>query len=136
MTQHGPDIVRRNERGVPIAIVEVKHVIRPRDRDYFLRQLGDYLRAVGTARYSMLVDPVDIEIFEGDPTEGRSWKLPTKDVLVRYDRAYPNRHHVNEGYLSTLVNAWLDDLSYHAPQTLEPQEAKVPQGLLDALRAA
>jgi hypothetical protein len=136
MTQRGPDIVRRNENGAPVAIVEVKHAIRPRDRDYFLRQLGEHLRAVGTAHYSILVDPVDIEIFEGDPSEQHSWKLHTRDVLVRYDRAYSDRHYVNEGYLSTLINAWLDDLSYHATQGRGPDEGNLPKGLLDALRAA
>jgi hypothetical protein len=136
MTQGRPDIVRRNERGTPVAVVEIKHAVRPKDREFFLRQLGDYVRAVGSARYSLLVDPINIEVFEGDPADHHSWMLKTSDVLERYDRHYPDRHFVNEGYLSTLINAWLDDLSYHAAQGQKPEEDRLPKGLLDALRAA
>jgi hypothetical protein len=82
------------------------------------------------------VDPVNIEVFEGDPVEHHSWMLNTRDVLERYDSRYRERHNVNAGYLSTLINAWLDDLSYHAAQGRKPEENQLPKGLLDALRAA
>jgi hypothetical protein len=136
MNQGRPDIVRRDERGTPVAVVEIKWSARPKDRDFLLRQLGEYVRAVGSARYSILVNPVDIEVFEGDPSEHHSWKISTTDVLERYDQHYRERHNVNEGYLSTLITAWLDDLSYHATQGRKPEEDRLPKGLLDALRAA
>jgi hypothetical protein len=132
----GPDIIRRDEHGAPVAVVEIKNAIRPRDREFFLRQLGDYVRAAGSARYSILVDPGEIEIFEGDPTEHHSWTLLTRDVLTRYDRQFGEHRDMYEGYLSTLINAWLDDLSYHAARKHLPEEDRLPKGLLDALRAA
>ncbi len=130
-----PDIIRRNEHGIPVAIVEVKYAIKRSDRAFFLRQLTEYMRAVGSIRYSVLVDPIDIEVFEGAPAEQRSWKLRTPDVLQRYDAKFSDRRNVDEDYLSTLVNAWLDDLSFHAAKKL-PEESALPQGFVDVLRAA
>ena len=132
----GPDIIRRDENGAPVAVVEIKNTIRPRDRKFFLRQLGEYVRATGSARYSILVDPGEIEIFEGDPADHHSWTLLTQDILARYDSTFSEHRDMYEGYLSTLINAWLDDLSYHAARKHLPEEDRLPQGLLDALRAA
>ncbi len=131
-----PDIIRRDEHGIPVAIVEVKYAIKPSDRDFFLRQLTDYMRAVGSVRYSILVDPADIEVFEGAPVERHSWKLRTSDIFKRYDAKYSDRRNVDEGYLSTLVNAWLDDLSFHAAKRKLPEVSELPPGFIDVLRAA
>jgi hypothetical protein len=137
MSTRDPDIVRRDEHGIPVAIVEVKHAVHLADRSYLLRQLSDYLHRAGSVRYSFLVDPRTIEIFEGDPLEERSLTLPTSDILERYDHEYRERHNIDEGYLATLVNAWLDDLSFHwAALEERPGEKRLPQGLLDVLRAA
>jgi hypothetical protein len=136
MSNRGPDIVRRDEHGAPVAIVEIKNTMRPGDRTFFLRQLGDYVRASGSARYSILVDPLDIEVFEGDPAEHHSWTLRTREILTRYDTQFSDRHDLYEGYLNTLITAWLDDLSFHASRKRFPEEDRLPKGLLDALRAA
>ncbi len=131
-----PDIIRRDEHGIPVAIVEVKYRIKDADRALFLRQLTDYVRAVGSVRYSVLVDPTDIEVFEGAPAEHHSWKLRTSDILKRYDAKFSDRRNVDEGYLSTLINAWLDDLSFHAAKRTLPEESALPPGFVDVLRAA
>jgi hypothetical protein len=136
MSNRGPDIVRRDENGAPVAVIEIKSTMRPEDRAFFLRQLGDYLRESGSARYSILVDPLDIEVFEGDPAEHHSWMLRTPEILTRYDAHFSERRDIYEGYLNTLITAWLDDLSFHASRKRFPEEDRLPKGLLDALRAA
>lgn len=131
-----PDIVRRNATGAPIAVVEIKQRIRPGDRAYFLRQLTDYLKASGTARYGLLVDQDAIEVFEDSAAGVSPWRLHTVDTLERYDHDIRTRRDFYEGYLTTLVNAWLDDLAYHFRERDLPEAKQLPSGLLKALRAA
>jgi hypothetical protein len=117
--------------GAPALVVEVK---ASRMTSTAERQLEEYLRAMGTARFGMLVDTDQIRVYESD---GHSLHLVstlnTSAVLSAYEPGFAGMR-ILGAYLETLVGSWLRDLMDHWKHEKVPGEDELRRvGLLSLL---
>ena len=132
-----PDIVISDRNSNTIAIVEVKAGPSTADRPNGLDQLRHYVAALGTPdTFAILADPHYIRIYHGVPSdEDQPILLRAEDILRHYDADY-DKPAIYEPYLTSLVEAWLNDLSIHWQSEHPPGEGQVPEELVSRLQAA
>jgi len=131
-----PDIVISDRNSDPIAIVEVK-----RGTSYSVphsvAQLARYMAALGGSNtFAILADPQYIRVFHGDPAgDSNPITISAPEILRHYDADYESQE-VYESYLTSLVEAWLNDLSIHRQSEHPPGENLLPEELVTRLQAA
>jgi hypothetical protein len=132
-----PDIVISDRNRNTIAIVEVKAGPSSAHEPKGLEQLRHYVAALGNPEtFAILADPRYIRIYHGIPSaETQLVLLPAGEILRHYDAEYDARP-IYEPYLTSLVEAWLNDLSIHWQSEHPPGEKDVPEELVTRLQAA
>jgi hypothetical protein len=128
-----PDIVVVTPRGMIAG--EVKHRIDPRDTGMLLRYLAGYAEAMNaTLSFSLLADPETIRFYSVTDAGREIATLSTRAVLRTYDANFDN-HFIYETYLTTLLQAWLDDIAHHWKSADPPGVNDLPQELVELIAA-
>jgi hypothetical protein len=132
-TQDKPDILVTERGGQPVLAVEVKR--QPFD-DSARQQIAAYSEAVG-AEFVMGIDPHEIVVAptcEGVPDWGRAIRLSTVDILQNYSNL-PNVDQIEDFYLESLVEAWLQDFALSWKSERPPGHNELEKiGLVPRLR--
>ena len=130
-----PDIIIRDRSGSPIAVVEVRRRGAAHGRE--LDQLRHYMAAMGDPdTFGILADPDNIRIYRGNASSDSSpIIIASPGVLRLYDADYDSQI-IYESYLTSLIEAWLNDLSIHWKSEHPPGEDLLPKELVTRLQAA
>lgn len=128
-----PDIVVVTPQGTIVG--EVKHRIDPRDTAMLLRYIAGYAKAAKHGvSFSLLADPQTIRFYSKADADREIATLSTSAILRTYDPNFDN-HFIYETYLTTLLQAWLDDIAHHWKSVDPPGVRDLPQELVELIAA-
>jgi hypothetical protein len=134
--RHRFDIVAYDQLDKPILVVEIKRSGDIRSLNRLVEDTKQYVHAAAPrSPFFIIATPQKIDLYR--PT-AHDWELAysfdAEETLGRYDPAY-GRDPVYESYLASLVQVWLNDISYNWHSEAPPEAAVFARfDLLDALR--
>jgi len=113
------DIIAKDAKGHEVLIAEVRGIVL--DDDAAIRTL-DYLRELKLpARFGMVADPEWIRIADLENPEDRFVCVLNSKDLLRYYQPDFGEKRIREGFLTTLIEAWLRDIAYRWKSETPPE---------------
>ena len=132
------DLAAFDAEGRPVLLAEVKAMTNamPSALDWVKALAKDFQSTGLPIPYWMLIDLNQILVFSGEKEEEITlqFESATDDILNAYDSTFSQKR-IFEGYLLTLVNAWLHDLARQWKYSCPPGFQQLTEvGLVERLR--
>ncbi len=134
---HKFDIIAYDGHDTPVLVVEIKRSGDVRSLEQLVEDTKRYVESAPRhALFFLIANPDNIYVYKHEAnsswTLARTFDAPT--IFRHYDNAY-GENSIYEHYLNSLVQAWLNDISYNWHTQSPPERGAFEElGLLTILR--